>query len=75
MKRGDLGFYIVITHYLSESLLQVGNEMIGKGGQMAVLLVSDVLSEETRTRLEKMTMLGMKVHQIKSKDLLEDVLS
>lgn len=75
MKHGDLGFYIIITHCLSESLLQVGNEMIGKGGQMAVLLVSDVLSKETRTRLDKMTMLGIKVHQIKSKDLLEDVLS
>jgi len=75
VKNGDLGFYIVITHHLSEKLLQVGNEIIGKGGEIAVLLVSDVISEEKSTQLDKIMMLGAKVCQIKSKDLLEDVLS
>lgn len=74
MKRGDLGCYIIITHYLSESLIHTVGEIIGKGGQTAILLVNDLLSEEKCIQLEKMTMLGAKVCRIKSKDLLEDVL-
>lgn len=74
-KKGELGFYMVITHHLSESLFQVLNEILEKGGEVAILLVNDAIPDENIAQLEKITALGAKVCQIKSRDALEDVLS
>jgi hypothetical protein len=68
-------FYIVVTHYLSKELYLASLQVIANGNWMAILLVSDDVSEETKQLMKNMKQSQIMVYQVMSKEEIADIIS
>ena len=74
--RGDEGmFFVTATHLLTKELYMAVLQAVSNGNHIAILLVSDDISEHTKELVNSMKMAGINIHQIMSEDEIGSILS